>query len=185
MKRRTRSTTTAGSCPDWNEFTDSMEKHRVRYVVVGAHALAIHGKPRHTGDLDVFVDPTPANAKRLAKALRAFGFAGYAGEAHQLGSKGKRGKMMTIGREPVRVDIMNNISGVSFAEAWRGRTRKRFGKKRVSFLGRRQYVKNKRASSKNKERRAKDLADLALMAEARPKKRKKKFGRSAKGYGRR
>jgi hypothetical protein len=60
--------------PAWSELIGLLCAERVRFVVVGAHVLAVHGRPRATGDLDILVDPTPANARKLGKALKAFGF---------------------------------------------------------------------------------------------------------------
>jgi len=94
--------------------------HRVRFIVVGAHALAALGKPRNTADLDLFVEPTVSNARRLGAAIREFGFAALA-DASAAFARGKR--MARIGNEPLRIDVMNHIDGVSFATAWKGRVR--------------------------------------------------------------
>jgi hypothetical protein len=151
--------------PDWNELIDLLCSHGVRFVIVGAHALAVHGRPRATGDLDILVEPKAANARRLGEALRAFGFPALADEAAQFA---RLDRMATLGREPLRIDILTSISGVSFAQAWRGRTEVRFGKHAVAVLGLRQLVANKRAAG-----RTKDLLDLALLEEsqARPPSR--------------
>jgi hypothetical protein len=131
--------------------------HRVRFLVVGAHALAAAGRPRATQDLDVFVEPSEANAARLGRALRAFGFPALADQADRF-ARGDR--MATLGKPPLQIDILNSITGVSFAAAWRGRRRARLGALVVPFLGPRELIRNKRAAG-----RAKDLADLALLAE--------------------
>lgn len=129
----------------------------MRYVVVGAHALAAAGRPRATQDLDILVEPSERNAERLGRALRAFGF-------HQLAAASSRfaelDRMATLGAPPLRIDIMTSITGVAFAQAWAGRRRARFGDVFVPFLGPRELQKNKRAAG-----RPKDLADLALLAE--------------------
>jgi hypothetical protein len=161
VKRRT-SSITVGNFRDWSEFIDCLIRRRVRFIIVGAHALAVLGRPRHTGDLDVLVDPTSANARRLSSALRDFGFEGAADVAHEMA---RPGKMMQLGREPVRIDILSDITDVTFAEAWRGRIRKRVGGKTVSFLGRAEFIKNKRGSSKMPSRTAKDLHDIAMLEE--------------------
>jgi hypothetical protein len=89
-------------------------------LIVGAHALAANGRPRATQDLDGFVDPTRANAKRLAAALAEFGLAALAQEAARFAEPDR---MATLGNEPLRIDIMTSIAGVTFREAWRGRLR--------------------------------------------------------------
>lgn len=142
---------------DWKELIGYLCERRVRFLVVGAHALAVHWRPRATGDLDILVEPTRANAARLAKALGDFGFPGLAAAAMEFA---RPDRMATMGREPLRIDVMSSISGVSFSEAWRGRVRVVVGKSEVGFLGLRQFIANKKASG-----RAKDLLDLALLAE--------------------
>jgi len=152
---------TAGSSRDWNEFIASLLDRRVRFIIVGAHALAALGRPRYTGDLDVFVEPIRPNIARLRAALADFGAPTSEGIFELAGGD----RMLTIGREPVRIDIMTGISGVTFEEAWRGRARHRLGGRLVNFLGRTEYLKNKRASAVNPRRTAKDLADIALLEE--------------------
>jgi hypothetical protein len=143
--------------PDWSELIGLLCAERVRFVVVGAHALAVHGRPRATGDLDILVDPTPANACRLGRALGAFGFAALARQAARFAEPDR---MATLGHVPLRIDLMTSISGVSFARAWKGRATVRFGRHRVGFLGRKELVANKRATG-----RPKDLLDLELLRE--------------------
>ena len=119
--------------PEFSEFLSCLRTHRVRFIVVGAHALAVLGRPRATQDIDILVEPTPANARRLARALSEFGFAEYAKEAEAHFSKVDR--MATLGREPIRIDVLSSISGVRFAEAWRGRVRAKIGGAVLPFLG--------------------------------------------------
>jgi hypothetical protein len=143
---------------DWSEFIALLNSHRVRFLIVGAHALAANGRPRATQDLDILVDPTRANAKRLGAALADFGFAQLAQEADRFA---EADRMATLGREPLRIDIMTSITGVSFREAWKSRLRVLVAGQEVGFLGREALVKNKRASG-----RTKDLLDIALLEEA-------------------
>jgi hypothetical protein len=142
---------------EWREFLSLLIAHRVRFLIVGAHALAALGKPRNTGDIDVFVDPTKTNASRIGSALEAFGFEALARESSQFAS-GKR--MARLGNEPLRIDVMNHIDGVSFAVAWRGRTTANVDGLTLHFIGRNEFRRNKRASG-----RPKDLLDLALLDE--------------------
>jgi hypothetical protein len=142
---------------DWSEFIAGLNRHGVRYLIVGAHALAANGRPRATQDLDVLVEPNEANAERLGAALRDFGFGALADEASKFAEPDR---MAILGRPPLRIDIMTSIAGVAFDEAFRGRLVGRLGEHEVAFLGRVELVKNKRAAG-----RPKDLLDIALLEE--------------------
>jgi hypothetical protein len=142
---------------EWSELIDSLSSHRVRFLLVGAHALAVWGQPRFTRDLDILVEPTAANAKRLCAALRDFGYAALAREEAAFAVEDR---MATLGVEPLRVDIMTSISGLDFETAWRGRLVAKLGSRRIPVLGRAEFIVNKRASG-----RAKDLLDLQLLKE--------------------
>jgi hypothetical protein len=141
---------------DWSEFLSLLIRHEVRFVIVGGHAVAAHGEPRFTEDLDVFVDATEANAARLHNALVAFGFGDLAPPAKELA---KTGNVWMLGRKPWRIDILTRIDGVTFAQAWRGRVEADFDTKPLFIIGRRELLANKRAAG-----RAKDLADVATLA---------------------
>lgn len=156
VKRSSRST--ALPFPnEWSEFIGLLSSHRVRFLVVGAHALAVIGQVRATKDLDLLVEPTPANARRVCAALAEFGFRTLAEEAEAFATPDR---MATLGREPLRIDLMTSISGVTFADAWRGRVVVSLAGHSVAVLGREEFLRNKRASA-----RAKDLADIALVEE--------------------
>ncbi len=143
--------------PDWKEFLRLLMRHGVRFVVVGGHALAANGRPRYTDDFDVFVEPTPANARRLVKVLVDFGFGAKPTAWRELAQPDK---ILFIGRAPFRIDVLTSISGVSFSAAWKGRITAptEFGD--VPVLGVAELRVNKLASG-----RTKDLLDLALLDE--------------------
>ena len=126
----------------------------VRFLIVGAHALAAHGVPRVTGDLDVWVDPTDANAVRVSIALARFG-----APLHALGLTPadftRHDQVIQIGLPPYRVDVLTSISGVAFDHAWDDRLTGRLFGVEVPFLGKNSFIQNKRASG-----RPKDLEDL-------------------------
>ncbi len=143
--------------PDWKEFIGLLCSHRVRFLVVGAHALAANGRPRATGDLDFWVEPTVTNAKRLGRAIHEFGFEELAAQAAEFA---RPDRMATMGVPPLRIDIMTSITGVAFEQAWPKRLKARFGQYEIGFLGREELLANKRASG-----RPKDLADVALLLE--------------------
>ncbi|HEY5922174.1 MAG TPA: hypothetical protein VIV11_10910 [Kofleriaceae bacterium] len=151
--------------PDWSEFIDLLLRHRVKFLLIGAHALAVHGQPRATLDLDVFVEPSVVNARRLGAALADFGFSAGAREWRRFV---EADRMMTLGREPLRIDILNKISGVTFATAWKNSLRVELDGRRIRVIGLRELRRNKRASA-----RTKDLLDLALLSEAAPKTRRR------------
>ncbi len=143
--------------PDWSEFIGLLKSHGVRFVIVGAHALAANGRPRATQDIDFFVEPTTENAARLGDALREFGFPALADAASRFA---EQDRMATLGTPPLRIDIMTSITGVTFEEAWSGRLTAQLGPHRVAFLGRDALLQNKKASG-----RPKDIADIALLNE--------------------
>jgi hypothetical protein len=151
--------------PDWSEFISLLSRHRVKFLLIGAHSLAAHGRPRATLDLDVFVEPTVANARRIGAALADFGFPGSAREWMHLAEPDR---MMRLGREPLRIDILNKISGVTFAAAWKNRVKTTLDGHRINVIGLADLRRNKKASG-----RAKDLLDVALLDELALAKRSK------------
>jgi hypothetical protein len=141
---------------DWQEFLSLLNAKRVKYLVVGAHALAAHGAPRYTADLDVWVEPNPRNAERVLAALAAFGFGSVKGlTAEDLESPDK---VIMLGFPPLRIDLLTSISGCSFDEAWKRRVRTRLGGEHVPVLGLADLATNKKAAG-----RPKDLLDVALI----------------------
>lgn len=129
------------------------------FVIVGAHALAVHGVPRATGDIDIFIRPIPANAERVLHALRLFG---APVDSHHLTSHDltRPSTVYQIGLPPRRIDLLTSIDGCTFDDAWKGRTEVEIDGQSLPFLGRRELVQNKRAAG-----RPKDLLDLELLKE--------------------
>jgi hypothetical protein len=138
--------------PDFVDLLRTFVAADVRFLIVGAYALAIHGRPRATGDLDVWVDATPDNASRVMQALREFGAPLQEISASDFASPGVT---YQIGIPPGRIDILTELTGISFAEAWPQRLRRPFGEVDVDFIGRDAFIRNKRATG-----RAKDLGDI-------------------------
>jgi hypothetical protein len=138
--------------PDFKDLVSAFNAHRVEYLVVGAHALAAHGYVRATGDLDVWVRPEPANAKRVVEALRAFG-----APLRDLSETDltRVGTVFQIGVAPIRIDVLTSIDGVGFDEAWRDRLMAHFADLPVPVLAARDLIVNKRAVA-----RPQDLADV-------------------------
>jgi hypothetical protein len=143
--------------PDFDEFFGSLIAHDVEFLIVGAYALAFHGAPRFTGDIDVFIRPTTANAERLLAAIAAFGFPSAGLRPDDLTSPDR---VLRMGVEPVQIHVMSAISGVTWDEAWAGRQSGRCGSRDLPFIGRREFVANKRAAG-----RLKDLADIEALGD--------------------
>jgi hypothetical protein len=139
--------------PDWREFLELLNSHGVEYLIVGAHARAFHGVPRYTRDIDIFIRMSPANAAKLERVLAEFGFASLGIRASDLLAPEK---VLQLGIEPFRIDVLTSISGVDFEEAWADRVTTEFDGVQVSVIGLRAYRKNKLAAG-----RPKDLADVA------------------------
>lgn len=145
---------------DWFDFLAALLDAGARFLVVGAHAMAVHGVPRGTQDLDVWVDATPDNATRVWNALAAFG-----APLHQLGISQAElqtaNTVVQLGLPPNRIDLMTDVSGLAeFDEAWRERTTVRIRDREVPVLGRASLIANKRAAG-----RPKDRADLSALGE--------------------
>lgn len=131
-----------------------------RFLVVGAHALAVHGVPRATGDLDVWIARDGANVERVWSALVRFG-APVAAVGVRREHLTEPDTVVQIGLPPRRIDLLTSISGVEFDEAWPARVAHDVDGLAVPFLGRAALVRNKRASG-----RTKDEADLEALGEA-------------------
>jgi len=137
---------------DFIDLLNAFTVADVRFLVVGAYALAVHGRPRATGDLDLWVEPSDENAVKVVRALAAFGAPLSGVSAADFSTPGV---VYQIGVAPGRVDVLTELSGLTFAEAWDSRVRRPFGSLEVDVIGRDAFVKNKRATG-----RARDLADI-------------------------
>jgi hypothetical protein len=138
--------------PDFDEFCALLIARSVEFTIVGAHALAFHGAPRFTGDLDILVRPTAENGQRLLDAIAAFGFPTTPLTPADIAGGGK---LIEMGVAPVQIHVMSQIDGVTWDDVWRGREPGRLGDHEVAFIGRDALVRNKRAAG-----RPKDLADI-------------------------
>ena len=144
--------------PDFKELLASFNSHGVDYLVVGAYALAFHGAPRYTGDIDLLVRPEPENARAVLAALADFGFASLGlSESDFLTPD----RVVQLGVPPVRIDLLTSLTGVSWEEARAHRVAGHYGDIPVHFIGKTEYVRNKRATG-----RKKDAADLEALGEA-------------------
>jgi predicted nucleotidyltransferase len=137
---------------DLREFIELLNARNVRYLVVGAYALAFHGRPRYTGDIDFFVQPSAQNAELVAKIIEEFGFASLGIVAADLRTADQ---VIQLGVEPNRIDLMTSISAVSFEEAWNTRQYGEIDGLKVPFISKELLKRNKTAVG-----RKQDLADL-------------------------
>ena len=143
--------------PDFRDLLALLNEHEVEYLIVGGYALAFHGAPRFTGDIDVFVRSTPDNAKRILEVLADFGFPPSDLDIEDFQTPDK---VVQLGVPPVRVDLITSISGVTWEQAQAHKEPGVFGDVPVSYIGRNDFLANKRASG-----RKKDLADLEALGE--------------------
>ena len=142
---------------DFRELLALFNEHKIDYVIVGAYALAFHGAPRYTGDIDILVHPATANAHRILAALDKFGFGSVDLTSADFE---KQENVIQLGVSPVRVDIITSLTGVSWEDVCAGRIQGKYGDIPVYYIGRKQFVSNKRAVG-----RKKDLADLEALGE--------------------
>jgi len=143
--------------PDFRDLLELFNEHKVDYVIVGGYALAFHGAPRYTGDIDIFVRPGPDNAQRVMNALDAFGFGsvGLTTEDFQYPDK-----VVQLGVPPVRIDIITSVTNVTWETAASNRVKGKYGDVVVHYIGLDEFISNKRAVG-----RKKDLADLEALGE--------------------
>jgi hypothetical protein len=147
---------------DFEDFILLMNKHKVAHMIVGGYALALHGRPRHTGDLDIWINISDDNATRLVTVLNDFGIG-------QLGFQKEDflqpGYITQIGYPPLRIDILNTIDGVSFEEARAGmQTLQLENNLIIHFIGLADFLKNKQASG-----RKQDIADIGEIKKLKEK----------------
>lgn len=144
---------------DFKDLLDALIEAEAIFLVVGAHALAVHGVPRATGDIDIWVRPDEANAESVWRALARFG-APLKTLGIQKSEFVRADQVVQIGMPPRRIDVLTSISGVTFDEAWSRRVVHDVSGRSIPFLGRDDLVRNKRASG-----RTKDKADLEALGE--------------------
>lgn len=142
---------------DFDDLLAALSEEKADFVIVGAHALAVHGHVRATGDLDVLVRPTKENAQHVMDALIRFG---APVTAHRITASDFEipGMVYQVGLPPNRIDLLTKLSGVEFDECLDGAVSAKVGTQQVRFIGLRTQIKNKRASG-----RKKDLADVEVL----------------------
>ena len=138
-------------CADFVDLLSALSDEKARFLVIGGYAVGVHGHPRATKDLDVWIDPTPTNARRVLEALRSFG-APIRGltEPDLVNPE----VVFQVGLPPNRIDILSAIAGVDFASCWKRRERVSFSGIRTPVISMVDLIQNKRATG-----RLQDLAD--------------------------
>lgn len=137
---------------DFKEFIQSLNDNEARYLVVGRYAVALHGYPRYTKDMDIWVEMTAENATKITKALEQFGFSSLGLNASDFTVPDQ---MLQLGYPPGRIDILTTLSGVEFSECYPSRTIVEVDGASVNFIDLENLRKNKKATGRHQ-----DLADL-------------------------
>ena len=142
---------------DYEDLLRLFNKNKVKYFIIGAYAVAFYARPRYTKDIDILVEPDIKNGERIIKALKEFGF-----KTLKLSAKdfAKKGRIVQLGYEPIRVDIITSIPRTNFKEMWRNKKRSKYGDEKVFFIGRKDLIKIKRLSG-----REQDKVDVKILIE--------------------
>lgn len=137
---------------DFKEFVELLIKNRVEYLIVGGYAVGVHGYPRYTGDLDIWINNSDENSKRILKCVNDFGFSSY---NLKLTDFTKDGSIIQLGYPPIRIDIINQVDGVKFSECFTNKKIVKVDNLQVNFIGYDDLIKNKKATS-----RPRDIDDI-------------------------
>ncbi|MDZ7714578.1 MAG: nucleotidyltransferase [Balneolaceae bacterium] len=140
---------------DFEDFIRLLNSHNIRYLIVGAYAVSLYARPRNTGDIDFFIDNSRDNVSKLIEAIKEFGFNNLDLTYEDFESEDT---MLQLGYEPVRIDILTGITGISFKEAYPNRTQARMGNQKTSFISLSDLITNKEATG-----RLKDKSDAELL----------------------
>jgi len=147
---------------DYEELLKLFNKNKVKYCIIGAYAVAFHALPRYTKDLDILIKADFKNGKRIVKALNEFGF-----KSLNLSEKdfSLKDRIIQLGYEPLRVDILTSIQGCSFEQVWKNKKTGIYGKEKVFFIGIDELIKNKKIL-----KRKEDKVDLNILSAAKKRR---------------
>ena len=140
---------------DFQEFVELLIKNKVEYLIVGGYAVGIHGHPRYTGDLDIWLNPTPENAEKILVCVNEFGFGSFKLTREDFT---KENNVVQLGYPPLRIDLLTNIDGVNFAECIKNKKDVVISGLTINFIGYDDLVKNKKSTGRHR-----DLDDLENM----------------------
>jgi len=138
--------------PDFKDFVKLLTENKVEYLIVGGYAVGIHGYPRYTGDLDIWINDTTENARLVLKCVEDFGFASY---NLAVSDFTKPGNIIQLGYPPVRIDIINQADGVNFDECYKNKKDVTADDITLYFIGYDDLLKNKKTTS-----RPRDIDDI-------------------------
>ena len=137
---------------DFREFIELLIKHNAEYLIVGGYAVGVHGHPRYTGDLDIWLNPSPQNAELILKSVNEFGFSSYGLTQADFT---KPGNVIQLGYPPLRIDLLTEIDGVTFEDCYENRKEVTIENLQVNFIGYNDLLKNKKESG-----RPRDIDDI-------------------------
>ena len=137
---------------DFKEFIELLIKNKADYLIVGGYAVGIHGHPRYTGDLDIWLNSTQENAALILKSVNEFGFSSF---RLSLEDFTKPGNVIQLGYPPLRIDLLTEIDGVTFKECFENRKEVTIDNLKVNFIGYQDLLKNKKESG-----RPRDIDDI-------------------------
>ena len=151
---------------DFKEFLVLLNKYKVKYCVVGAFAFSVHARPRYTKDIDILIESSVENARRIINVLEKFGF-----KSLSLTEKDfcKKNQCIQLGYEPVRIDLLTSLGGLNFNQIWKNRVKENYGDVSVNFIGLKELIKAKKVAN-----RKQDLADLEVLLDIKKRKTKNK-----------
>lgn len=141
--------------PDFEDLFRALNEEKAKYLVVGAYAVTFHAEPRYTNDLDIWIEPTVENAKKVWTALAKFGAPLEDITASDFTDESL---VYQVGIEPNRIDVMMAIEGLKFAAAWKNRVESKYGKVAIFILGLEDLIRAKKASA-----RPQDLVDIEIL----------------------
>jgi len=144
---------------EYEEFLSLLNKHKIRYCIIGAYAVAFYVKPRYTKDLDILVEPSNENARKVLRALEEFGFEEL---SISLDDLTQEGNILQLGYEPLRIDLLTKLEGFHFQDIWQNRVIGDYGSEKVFFIGLEDLIRNKKMSA-----RPSDKIDIELLEKVR------------------
>lgn len=149
---------------DFEELLKLFNEHEVKYCIIGAFAMAFHVQPRYTKDLDILVEPTVENGRKIINALNEFGFGRLNLSEEDFCHEGK---CIQLGYEPVRIDLITSVQGLDFQNIWKHQVKGNYGQQAVFFIGLDELIKSKEIAN-----RKQDIADLEKLLPLKKKKKK-------------
>ncbi|MFZ1494682.1 MAG: hypothetical protein WAU60_14895 [Candidatus Competibacter denitrificans] len=146
---------------DFKEFVELLNKNKVEYLIVGGYAVGMHGYPRYTGDLDIWINATVENAQKMVKVLDEFGFASFGLTEEDFT---KLGNVIQMGYPPFRIDVLTKIDGVEFEKCYKNKITIQYDNIPLNIIGIDDLKRNKEASGRPKD--CEDLRNLKSNGDA-------------------